>query len=167
MNKDNKVYLIYINIFIILISLLLINCQQEKRETTPNIPNTTNISVIDTIPIGYVWLKVGEKKLLVEIADTPEKRREGLMFRQELEENAGMLFVFDREDTHSFWMKNTYLPLSIAFIDEGGRILQIKKMKPLDEKIHYISKAPIRYALEVNQGWFEKYQINIGDTIHF
>ena len=89
------------------------------------------------------------------------------MFRQELEENAGMLFVFDREDTHSFWMKNTYLPLSIAFIDEGGRILQIKKMKPLDEKIHYISKAPIRYALEVNQGWFEKYQINIGDTIHF
>ena len=88
MNNDNKFYLIYINIFIILISLLLINCQQEKRETTPNIPNTTNISVIDTIPIGYVWLKVGEKKLLVEIADTPEKRREGLMFRQELEENA-------------------------------------------------------------------------------
>ena len=78
-----------------------------------------------------------------------------------------MLFVFEKEKIQSFWMRNTYIPLSIAFIDKNAKIVQIEKMQPLNDTIHYASRVPVLYALEVNQGWFEKHQITIGDTIHF
>ena len=105
--------------------------------------------------------------LWAEVADRPEARQLGLMFRKELPQNQGMLFVFEEPQVLDFWMKNTYLPLDVAFISNDGTILNIESMKPLDEKPRYRSCGPARYALEVNQGWFAKRGIKPGDRIRF
>ena len=100
----------------------------------------------------------------VEIADNPFERARGLMYRKALGKNRGMLFVFSKEQPLSFWMKNTYIPLSVAYIDSKGRITDILDMKPLDDKPpHYVSSEPVQYALEVNQGFFEKHGVKVGD----
>jgi uncharacterized membrane protein (UPF0127 family) len=100
----------------------------------------------------------------VEIADTPAKQEVGLMGRTALAANAGMLFVFDREVSLPFYMKDTLIPLSIAFIDSGGRIVDIQDMQPLDETNHPPA-APYQYALEVNQGFFAEYGIEVGNFL--
>ncbi|MCC6274990.1 MAG: DUF192 domain-containing protein [Leptospiraceae bacterium] len=94
--------------------------------------------------------------LQVEIADTDAKRRIGLMHRKTLKENEGMLFVFPRADYLSFWMKNTYIPLSIAYFNEDRRLTDILDMKPNQIKEFYNASEKAIYALEVNQGWFQK-----------
>jgi len=88
------------------------------------------------------------------------------MFRKKLEPNSGMLFVYPREMPLRFYMKNTYIPLDIAFIDENGTILNIEPMTPLDETV-IASKGLARYALEVNQGFFDKEGIKPGDRVRF
>jgi uncharacterized membrane protein (UPF0127 family) len=100
----------------------------------------------------------------VEIAATDVERERGLMGRTALAQDAGMLFVFDQEQQLSFWMKDTLIPLSIAYIDTGGRIVDIQDMQPLDETPHP-STEPARYALEVNQGFFAARGIQIGDRV--
>jgi uncharacterized membrane protein (UPF0127 family) len=86
------------------------------------------------------------------------------MERTELDEDAGMLFVFPQEQPRSFWMRNTLIPLSIAYIDSDGRIVDIKDMQPLDET-PVPSAEPAQYALEVNQGFFEARGIEVGNTL--
>ena len=108
----------------------------------------------------------GGKKVevLVEIADSPLERERGLMYRTALGEDRGMLFVFPDEQPLSFWMKNTEIPLSIAYIDSKGRIMDLLDMKPLDdEPPHYTSSKPVQYALEVNQGFFEERGVKVGN----
>jgi uncharacterized membrane protein (UPF0127 family) len=100
----------------------------------------------------------------VEIADDDAERQRGLMDRTALADNAGMLFVFDREKPLSFWMRNTLIPLSVAYIDSDGRIVDIQDMQPLDETPHP-SAGPARYALEVNQGFFAARGIGVGDEV--
>ena len=109
-------------------------------------------------------LTIKTKKVFVEIADTAEKRAAGLMFRENLAEDSGMLFVFNKPERISFWMYNTVVPLSIAFIDEKGIILQIEDLKPKD-LTPIASKNKVLYALEVNKGWFEQNKIKEGDLI--
>lgn len=109
-------------------------------------------------------LQLGDQTLQVELACRSEEHQKGLMFRQEMPENQGMLFVFAQEQILSFWMKNTYLPLSIAYIDQAGRIIDIQDMKPLDQTPHPSAK-PARYALEVNQGWFVRHGIKLQQLI--
>ncbi len=104
------------------------------------------------------------KILQIETADSPFKRSVGLMYRKNLEPDSGMLFVFPDSNQRSFWMKDTHIPLSIAYIDEKGIITNIENMNPL-ETIGVKSSRPCRYALEVNQGWFEKNGISAGDKI--
>jgi uncharacterized protein len=100
----------------------------------------------------------------VEIADNLWEQERGLMYRTALGEDRGMLFVYPSERKLSFWMKNTYIPLSIAYIDSKGRITDILDMKPLDDKPpHYNSSEPVQYALEVNQGFFDKNGVKVGD----
>lgn len=115
-------------------------------------------------------LKIGKKSVSVEIADTNENRAKGLMRRKSLAENHGMFFVFDRQQILSFWMKNTFIPLSIAFINANCVIVDIQKMNPqsvlLKNTPNYTSKNPAKYALEVNQGWFLKNKIQIGNKIN-
>jgi uncharacterized membrane protein (UPF0127 family) len=100
----------------------------------------------------------------VEIANSPEEQTTGLMNRTALAEDRGMLFVFPGEEVRSFWMKNTLIPLSIAYIDSEGRIVDLQDMKPLDdEEPHYVSAEPARYALEVNKGFFDENGVEVGD----
>jgi uncharacterized membrane protein (UPF0127 family) len=100
----------------------------------------------------------------VEIADSPEEQATGLMNRTALAEDRGMLFVFPGEEVRSFWMKNTLIPLSIAYMDSEGRIVDLQDMKPLDdEEPHYVSAEPAKYALEVNKGFFDENGIEVRD----
>jgi uncharacterized membrane protein (UPF0127 family) len=101
----------------------------------------------------------------VEIAATGEEHAKGLMGRSEICDNCGMLFVFDDEDYRTFWMKNTKIPLSIAFIDKNGIINDIQDMKPYQTFPTYSSKYPAKFALEVNQGWFKKNFITTGSKV--
>ncbi|MDD2889415.1 MAG: DUF192 domain-containing protein [bacterium] len=110
-------------------------------------------------------IKVGNSGLQVEIVNTPATMARGLMYRKKMQENKGMLFVFKEPDYHSFWMKNTYIPLSIAFITENKKIVQIEDMAPLDTVSFHMSIIPVKYAIEVNQGWFRRHNVKVGDRV--
>ena len=103
--------------------------------------------------------------LIVELAFTPKSRSCGLSNRSELNENHGMLFVYPNSDIRTFWMKDTQIPLSIAFIDSSGKIINIEKMEPHRTDKRYQSYQPAIYVLEVNQGWFNVHGIEVGDTV--
>ena len=109
-------------------------------------------------------LTVAGKPLSVEIADNGEERAMGLMYRESMPESQGMLFVYDSAEPRSFWMKNTRIPLSIAFIDSNGVIISISDMKPMDTH-GTASAGPAQYALEVNQGWYTRNGIKVGDKV--
>jgi len=113
-----------------------------------------------------VKLRVGEERFTVWVARTPEQRERGLQYRTEMGPRQGMLFVFDEEQVLSFWMKNTPLPLSIAFLSVEGEILQIEPLTPFSERI-VRSWRPARYALEVNAGAFADAGAEVGDLIGF
>lgn len=110
-----------------------------------------------------------ETGLTVQVADTQGKREKGLMFVEQLPENEGMLFVFSRKVDGGFWMKNTLIPLSIAFLDSDGEILKILDMEPCIGDIcpTYDPNLSYHYAIEVNLGWFDKNQIKEGDYVKF
>jgi uncharacterized membrane protein (UPF0127 family) len=110
-------------------------------------------------------LQIGATQLKAEYARSPDERARGLMERTELAADRGMLFRFDEVRRHCLWMKNTPLPLSAAFMDEQGRIVDIIDLAPLDKTIR-CSREPARYALEVNQGWFRQHQLGTGDQVN-
>jgi uncharacterized membrane protein (UPF0127 family) len=111
-----------------------------------------------------VALSVNGHKLTAEVAHTDPARAQGLMHRRMLPENRGMLFVFPSAAQHAMWMMNTYIPLSVAFIDERGAIINIEDMKPHTQDAHPAAK-PAKYALEMNRGWFSKRGIKPGARI--
>ena len=109
-------------------------------------------------------LTVNGIEIEAEIADDSESRRTGLMYRKSMPENSGMLFIFENDQKMSFWMKNTLIPLSIAYISSGGEIMEIYDMKP--ESLRPVDSInSVRYALEMNQGWFERNDVNPGDFV--
>ena len=132
--------------------LLSVGCQPKATETTP-------------FGLRVAQLKVSNVPVTAEIADTPQASENGLMFRDSLPEDHGMLFIFDQPKKASFWMKNTKIPLSIAYIDSNGKILEIKSMNPLDETIAASDSDKVAYALEVNQGWFARHGVSSGTKI--
>jgi uncharacterized membrane protein (UPF0127 family) len=103
--------------------------------------------------LPVVELNAGMYLIRAEVADDFASRSRGLMHRESLAPNAGMLFVFDKPGIHCMWMKNTLVPLSVAFLDEGGTIANIADMTPHSEQAHCAAR-PARYALEMNRGWF-------------
>lgn len=105
---------------------------------------------------AVVSLRCGDASVSVEVADDPAERERGLMMRREMAEDRGMLFVFERTGRQSFWMHNTLIPLSIAYLGEGGEVLEIHDMFPLDRSPVMSQSASVRYALEVNRGWFAR-----------
>lgn len=115
-------------------------------------------------PLLTYPLRVGGHSIRAEVADTPDTRRRGLMFRTRLADSSGMIFVFPDEQRISMWMKNTLIPLSVAFIDSGGRITNIEQMQPHSEQTHS-STGPAKFALEMNQGWFRERGIDSGDVV--
>ena len=109
-------------------------------------------------------IKVGSHPLKVEVADSDPQRTQGLMHRKSLGKNDGMLFVFDEIEYHGMWMKNTLIPLSVAFLDSKGEILNILDMEPLTLDTH-MAAGPARYAIETNKGWFAEKKIKAGDKV--
>jgi uncharacterized membrane protein (UPF0127 family) len=109
-------------------------------------------------------LTIGNAKVIAEVASTPDQRSTGLMYRFSLPPDHGMLFVFDAPQRLSFWMKNTYIALSIAYIDAEGKILNIEDMAPRDERSHW-SRGLALYALEMKQGWFAQKEITAGAQV--
>lgn len=115
-------------------------------------------------------IKLGLKKVTVEIADTDPKRSQGLMNRKLLAKNEGMLFVFPNSSYRSFWMKNTFIPLSIGYFDSQKKLVEIHEMEPVTSVMQvqiprYDSQKPAQYALEMNRGWFKKNKIKLGTRL--
>ena len=109
-------------------------------------------------------IKVGPHPPRVEVVSTDEQRALGLMHRKQLGANDGMLFIFDEPAYHSMWMKNTFIPLSVAFVDAQGVILNILDMEPHTENPN-MSAGPSIYAIEVNKGWFAAKKVKAGDRV--
>lgn len=109
-------------------------------------------------------ITINSKQLMVRVACSREQLTQGLMNIRELSENSGMLFVFKDEQLLTFWAKNTYIPIDIAYLNDSLEIVDIYTLKPLDTTI-VASKKPASYALEVNAGWFQQKNVRIGDKI--
>lgn len=117
-------------------------------------------------------ISIQGKIITVELADNEEKSQLGLMYRTKLNENEGMLFVFDDESVKKFWMKNTFIPLSIGFFDRNKTLVDVQDMEPVKSELQtnipsYESKKPAKYALEVTRGWYKKHKIKLGSKFSF
>ena len=117
-------------------------------------------------------IQLGQKIIQVEIADTQRKRNRGLMYRKSLPDDQGMLFVFPSSQILSFWMKNTYIPLSIGFFNSKRQLLEVQEMQPESVLLKepsktYKSRLPAKYALEMNKGWFSKNKIKLGTKFKY
>lgn len=117
-----------------------------------------------TAGLRTIELGAGMHLIHAELADSFATRMQGLMHRTSLPPNGGMLFVFDEEAMHCMWMKNTLIPLSVAFLDAGGAIINIADMRPQTEQSHCASR-PARYALEMTQGWFAQRGLRAGTRL--
>ena len=115
--------------------------------------------------LPVIKLLLGTNEIAAELARTPTQWQTGMMFRQEVGEQEGMLFVFPGTQRASFYMKNTKVPLSCAYIDPEGTILEIHDLKPFDEQPVPASSDRVQYVLETAQGWFLRHQVNVGTLI--
>jgi uncharacterized membrane protein (UPF0127 family) len=150
----------------------LLACGSADAGTAERVPDPADqdaaAAAADQEPVvgDLVDITVGGIAIQVEIADDDAERQRGLMYRESLEEDHGMLFIYDRETTLAFWMKNTLIPLDIAYLDSDLRIVDIQQMEPQTTETHP-SSAPAQYALEMNLGWFERNGVTVGDRIEF
>ncbi|HXX35761.1 MAG TPA: DUF192 domain-containing protein [Thermodesulfobacteriota bacterium] len=141
-------------------------CLNRRIERTFFILVLVWVSVVHSQSLPKIPVYIHEKEIWVEVAKTPEERNHGLMGRKHLGKDEGMLFIFETEDYHGFWMKDTVIPLSIAFIDKDGRIVSMTDMSPRTLDSH-LPTAPVLYALEMNKGWFSSHRIKTGDVVRF
>lgn len=140
----------YILLFFVILQATLVSCKGDP--------------LLPTMELVIQRGDGSEVKVLAEIADTQETRNRGFMEREQIPDGTGMIFVFERDQILSFWMKNTPHPLSIAYIDSTGKIRDIYHMTPFS-MANWTSTVSVRYALEVPQGWFEKEGIAVGDKV--
>jgi uncharacterized membrane protein (UPF0127 family) len=146
--------------------------RKERRRLSRRIEGIFLILFLLWVPIApsqsilRIPLYVRDREIWVEVAKTPEERSSGLMGRKHLGKDEGMFFIFETEDYHGFWMKDTLLPLSIAFMNKEARIVWITDMKPMTSDSH-VPPRPILYALEMNKGWFSSHGIKAGDIVRF
>ncbi len=121
-------------------------------------------SAVALAQMPVMELTAGFHRIEAEVAADQQNRMTGLMNRKAMPPQRGMLFVFPEKNTHCMWMRNTFLPLSVAFLDEEGRIINIEDMQPQTEDNH-CAKVPARYALEMNLGWFSQRGIKPGTKL--
>lgn len=114
--------------------------------------------------LALITLTAGTQTIKAEIAADDATRQQGLMFREKMGKNDGMLFVFPQLGYHAMWMRNTLIPLSVAYLDDTGKILSVHEMEPQTEISHQAA-GPARFALEMNARWFSTHKINVGDRI--
>ena len=114
----------------------------------------------------YFSLSIEDNDFFAQIALTPEELSQGLMFRNNLDKNHGMLFAFNYPKRMSFWMKNVPIPLDIGYFDSNGRLIEIHSLNPYDEKPVFSKSETIQYALEMNEGWYHRNKIKTGGYIN-
>ena len=151
--KKRKTIVILISMLIVILALVVILILKNNEDKNENIT-----------------IKFQTEEINAEIADTPEKIKNGLMYRESLGENEGMLFIFDREKETSFWMKNTLIPLDIIFLNKDKEIVNIfENAMPCktEECELYPSVHPAKYVIEVNAGFVEKNRIEVGERVEF
>ena len=144
---------------LLLVSSFTVASLLSSKASLAQLPSFNQVDTLEVKP-----LRLGKASVLAEIADTGRSRQRGLMYREFMPEHRGMLFVFSSPEPLCFWMRNTLIPLSIAYLDENAKVIDIFDMQPLDES-SVCSTAPAQFALEVNQGWFERNQVKIGDQL--
>jgi uncharacterized membrane protein (UPF0127 family) len=123
--------------------------------------NTSQAQTAPQMDLARIKLSAGMHLIDTQVAATPEQRSIGLMFRKEMPQSEGMLFVVEQASQQCFWMKNTVLPLTAAFVADDGTIVNLADMKPMTADAH-CSAQPVRYVLEMNQGWFARKGIKAG-----
>jgi len=139
--------------------LVVATCSSVGGAARPGDVSANSVAVAQPATALIVF---GNDTILAEVADTPAERSEGLMNRSAVPDGTGMLFVFGFEASRSFWMKDTYVALDIAYIDVNFTIVSIHQMEPESEDLHS-STGPAMFALEVRQGWFQEHGIEVGD----
>ncbi|MFO7991363.1 MAG: DUF192 domain-containing protein [Thermoplasmata archaeon] len=153
MEKTKKVWTVYIVILLVIAFFMAVKLTQNEEEGWG-----------DEAELTITNSNGNETELTVEVARTWEEKTTGLSQRESLPEDSGMLFVFDEDVDSHFTMEDTSIPLSIAFIDKHGDILDIQKMEPLSDE-SYSCSTEYRYALEVSRGFFEENDIQAGDNV--
>jgi uncharacterized membrane protein (UPF0127 family) len=131
-------------------------------------PDTRNTSGSNTAAVGretYFPIAIGGATLQLQLALTPAEQQRGLMFREALPEGHGMLFLFERPERRSFWMRNTQIPLDIGYFDSDGRLREVYKLFPFDENTVPSASHEILIAVETNRGWFQAHEVAPGATI--
>jgi uncharacterized protein len=113
------------------------------------------------LKLQRIKISAGMHQIDTQLAQTPEQRQTGLMWRKEMPQHEGMLFIFEQPSQQCFWMKNTFVPLTAAFVADDGTIVNLEDMKPQTTEPHCSTK-PVRYVLEMNKGWFAKKGIKAG-----
>ena len=150
-----KIYPLYFSQMprrIVLLAFMLLASLQAWAQDTPQ------------LNLQRVLLSAGMHQIDAQVAVSPEERQLGLMYRKDMPQHEGMIFVFDQLGQRCFWMKNTFLPLTAAFIADDGTIVNLADMKPQALDAH-CSDKPVRYVLEMNQGWFVKKGIKAGSKL--
>lgn len=147
---------------------LVVSLACAGDDAAPPIPTDSSM-VADPAPVsgarppaGHAWVIFGADTVVAEVAATADEREQGLMYREDVPDGTGMLFVFPDVSVRSFWMANTFVPLDIAFLDTSFNVVDILQMQPLVTE-SYTSRAPAMYGLEVRQGWFADRGIRVGD----
>jgi uncharacterized protein len=131
-------------------------------------PRPSLLSVEAGVPqtgLRTVTMRLGDRDFQLEVADTPDRQRDGLMFRKTMPANHGMIFVFPVERPLTFWMRNTFIPLDVVFVNVQRQVVAIKPGRPLDERTSISSDAPASYAIELNRGAAAAAGLKVGDRI--
>jgi len=155
-----------IAIFLIALTAVIGGCKQSpagasgKTAATPVQPPGRPQPKLPTMKL---WL--GAHEIVAELATTPKQHETGMMFRTNMGTMEGMLFIFEWSEQRAFWMKNTILPLDVAYIDPAGLIREIHPLQPLNENPAPSQTADIQYVLEMNQGWFSNHNVTVGMEI--
>lgn len=146
-------------VLLMLTLALLAGCERGPTPSGSPAPAAPNVRMLPTVRI-----ELAGKPFTLEVADDPDEMQRGLMFRQSMPRDHGMIFVYGQESMISFWMKNTYIPLDIVFLDAAGRVVSIKQMKPLD-LTSTPTDRPAKYAIELNEGVAREIGLKVGDSI--
>jgi uncharacterized membrane protein (UPF0127 family) len=166
-----RLFLIIIVVLIVLAFLVFSIYTPKRNNLSENKSSTYSISGPSFRKDGRLSItpanNSGQNWLDIEIADNDDERMQGLMYRQSLQENAGMLFIFTNEEPRSFWMKNTFISLDIIYINSKKEIVSIQKYTQPKSTYPIPSEKPAMYVLEVNAGFTDKNKINPGDKIDF
>ncbi len=155
--------------FLILASVwIVLGCSQST-----SVPSSATASKVEAaeavnqpqpkLPTLKLW--IGAQEMVTEIARAPAEHERGMMFRKQMGEQEGMIFIFPQPKRTAFWMKNTLVPLTAAYIGSDGVVLELHDLKPLDETPAVAASDKVRYVLEVPQGWFVRHKLGVGALI--